>query len=149
MKPKCIEEYEKAADAIRLTDAYKEERVKADFTERIWNRLEEMNLSQAEFARRLGVTPARITKILDGSTNFTFKTAVSISTALDMDFEAALVPKNDCASRQGRIAIDFAEGVCRAKVNSSWRDAVFAPNHALSAGRKVSIDHEYASAAIG
>ena len=149
MKPKCIEEYEKAADAIRLTDAYKEERVKADFTERIWNRLEEMNLSQAEFARRLGVTPARITKILDGSTNFTFKTAVSISTALDMDFEAALVPKNGCASGQGHIAFDIVEGVYRAKVNSSWRDAVFAPSHVRSTGRKESFDHEYASTAIG
>lgn len=149
MKTELSEEYEKAANAVRETAAYKEERIKADFTERIWNRLEELNLSQAEFARRLSVTPARVTKILDGSTNFTFRTAAAISSALDMDFEAALVPKNGCASRQGRIAIDFAKGVCRAKVNSSWRDAVFAPNHALSAGRKVSIDHEYASAAIG
>ncbi|MBR1922010.1 MAG: helix-turn-helix transcriptional regulator [Kiritimatiellae bacterium] len=149
MKPKCIEEYEKAADAIRQTDVYKEERVKADFTERIWNRLREMNLTQAEFARRLGVSPARVTKILDGSANFTFRTAIAISTALGMDFEAALVPKNGCASAQGRIAIGFVEGACRAKVNSSWRDAVFAPPHAPFAGSNESVDHEYASAAIG
>lgn len=149
MKIKSIEEYEKAANAVRQTDAYKEERIKADFTERIWNRLQEMGLTQAEFARRLGVTPARVTKILDGSANFTFKTAAAISSALEMDFEAALVPMNGCTSMQGRIAIDVVEGVYRAKVNSSWRDAIFAPAHARFAGREERFDHEYASAAIG
>ena len=149
MNTKLSEEYERAANAARETAAYKEERIKADFTERIWNRLEELELSQAEFARRLNVTPARVTKILDGSTNFTFRTAAAISSALDMDFEAALVPKNGCTSTQGRIAFDFVEGVYRAKVNSSWRDAVFAPVYAQSARRKERFDHEYASVAIG
>ena len=148
MKIKSIEEYEKAANAVRQTDAYKEERITADFTERIWNRLQEMKLSQAEFARRLRVTPARVTKILDGSTNFTFKTAAAISSALDMDFEAALVPKNGCASAHGKIAISFAKEGLLAKVNSSWRDAVFAPTYALHTEKEKSFDHEYASAAI-
>lgn len=103
MKTKLSEEYEKAANAVRETATYKEERIKADFTERIWNRLEELNLSQAEFARRLNVTPARVTKILDGTTNFTFRTAAAISSALDMDFEAALVPKANRASIHGRL----------------------------------------------
>jgi transcriptional regulator with XRE-family HTH domain len=150
MKIKSIEEYEKAADAVRNTNAYKEERIKADFTERIWNRLQEMGLTQAEFARRLGVTPARVTKILDGSANFTFKTAAAISSALGMDFEAALVPKDGCASIHGKIAVSFEEGVLQAKINSSWRNAMFAPTHAQFARMgKENLDHEYASAAIG
>lgn len=149
MKTKLSEEYEKAANAVRGTATYKEERIKADFTERIWNRLEELNLSQAEFARRLNVTPARVTKILDGTTNFTFRTAAAISSALDMDFEAALVPKANCASIHGRIAISFAEGTFQAKINSSWRNAVFAPAYAQSTKKKERFDHEYASVAIG
>lgn len=148
MKVKSIEEYEKAANAVRQTDVYKEERIKADFTERIWNRLQELKLSQAEFARRLHVTPARITKILDGSANFTFKTAAAISSALDMDFEAALVPKNGYVSSHGKIAISLAKDGLLAKVNSSWRDAVFAPTHAMHTEREESIDHEYASVAV-
>ena len=84
MKVKVSKMYEKAASEVRKTDAYKRARVISDFTERICCRLEELGITQSELARRLGVTRAYVTNFLCGDVNFTFDTAVKISTALEM-----------------------------------------------------------------
>lgn len=39
-------------------------------------------ISQSELARRMGVTPARVTKILSGQENLSLKTIAKVSTAL-------------------------------------------------------------------
>ena len=59
VKVKVSKEYKKAAAAIRKTDAYKRARVISDFTERICRRLEELEITQGEFARRLGMSASR------------------------------------------------------------------------------------------
>ena len=71
MKVKVSKEYEEAAAEVRKTDAYKRARVISDFTERICRRLEELGITQSEFARRLGVTRAYVTNFLRGNVNFT------------------------------------------------------------------------------
>ena len=101
MKVKVSKEYEKAAAEVRKADAYKRAQVISDFTERICRRLEELGITQSELARRLGVTRAYVTNFLRGNVNFTFDTAVRISTALGMDFEATLVTKSDKLTARG------------------------------------------------
>ena len=137
MKVKVSKEYEKAAAEVRKTDAYKRARVISDFTERICRRLEELGITQSEFARRLGVTRAYVTNFLRGNVNFTFDTAVRISTALGMDFEATLVTKNDEVAQCGRIPVDMVKGAMRVKLNSSWRSAILKPNHSQAKGKEV------------
>ena len=135
MKVKVSKEYEKAAAEIRKTDAYKRARVISDFTERICRRLEELGINQSEFARRLGVTRAYVTNFLRGNVNFTFDTAVRISTALGMDFEATLVTKDDVVAQCGRIPVDMVKGAMRVKLNSSWRPAIMKPCHVQAKGK--------------
>ena len=147
MKVKVSKEYEKAAAEVRKTDAYKRARVISDFTERICRRLEELGITQSEFARRLGVTRAYVTNFLRGDVNFTFDTAVRISTALGMDFEATLVTKNDEVAQCGRIPVDMVKGAMRVKLNSSWRSAILKPNHSQAKGKEV--DREDTAIALG
>ena len=147
MKVKVSKEYEKAAAEVRKTDAYKRARVISDFTERICRRLEELGITQSEFARRLGVTRAYVTNFLRGNVNFTFDTAVRISTALGMDFEATLVTKNDEVAQCGRIPVDMVKGAMRVKLNSSWRSAILKPNHSQAKGKEV--DREDTAIALG
>lgn len=147
MKVKVSKEYEKAAAEVRKTDAYKRARVISDFTERICRRLEELGITQSEFARRLGVTRAYVTNFLRGDVNFTFDTAVRISTALGMDFEATLVTKDDVVAPCGRIPVDMVKGAMRVKLNSSWRSAILKPSHSQAKGKEV--DREDTAIALG
>ena len=147
MKVKISKEYEKAAAEIRKTDAYKRARVISDFTERICRRLEELGITQSEFARRLGVTRAYVTNFLRGNVNFTFDTAVRISTALGMDFEATLVTKDDEVAQCGRIPVDMVKGAMRVKLNSSWRSAILKPSYSQAKGKDV--DREDTAIALG
>jgi transcriptional regulator with XRE-family HTH domain len=54
-----------------------------DFTEKLVAKMEELKVSRAELAKRLKVSKAFITKLLNGNPNMTIRTMVSISNALD------------------------------------------------------------------
>ena len=64
-----------------------------EFTEDMVNRMEEQGISRSELARRIGVSPAYVTKILRGSTNFTLDTMVKVARALDCEFRCRLQPR--------------------------------------------------------
>ena len=72
--------------------AYWVEGVILEFTEDMVNRMEEQGVSRSELARRIGVSPAYITKILRGSTNFTLDTMVKVARALDCELRCHLQP---------------------------------------------------------
>ena len=61
-----------------------------EFTEDMVSRMEEQGVSRSELARRIGVSPAYVTKILRGSTNFTLDTMVKVARALDCDLRCHL-----------------------------------------------------------
>jgi len=54
-----------------------------DLTERISERMRAKGISRSALADKLGVTPAAVTKILRGNSNFTLKTLLSLADALD------------------------------------------------------------------
>lgn len=82
------------AEAARKTVAYKEERLFLEITERIVGLMEDAHVTKAELARRLGCSPAYITKLLSGSTNFTVNTLVRIGNALGVDLKVSLESKS-------------------------------------------------------
>jgi DNA-binding XRE family transcriptional regulator len=53
---------------------------------------ERQGMTRAELARRLGATPAYVTKILRGSANFTLDTMVRLARALDAELHVPLTP---------------------------------------------------------
>jgi transcriptional regulator with XRE-family HTH domain len=64
--------------------------------------LEDLRISQAELAERLGMSEARVSKILSGSQNLTLRTIARLAFALGVRFEPRLVP----AQRDGTPAAD-------------------------------------------
>lgn len=54
-----------------------------DFTEELCRVMDESGVSRAELARRIGSSPAYITKILRGNSNFTLSSMVRVSRALE------------------------------------------------------------------
>ncbi len=64
-----------------------------DFTEELCREMESQGVSRAELARRIGSSPAYVTKILRGNSNFTLSSMVRISRALDREVRIHLAPK--------------------------------------------------------
>lgn len=56
-----------------------------DITEKICAKMEQKNINRAGFAEILGVSKPAVTKILNGNSNFTLKTLLSIADALELD----------------------------------------------------------------
>lgn len=52
--------------------------------------MRERNLTRADLAGRMGVSPGRISQVLSGGENLTLRTLASLATALDSRFEVEL-----------------------------------------------------------
>lgn len=64
-----------------------------EFTENVAKRMDELGINRAELARRLDTSAAYITKILQGNANFTLKSMVRISLALESSLTTHLQPE--------------------------------------------------------
>jgi transcriptional regulator with XRE-family HTH domain len=81
------------AAKAKESDAYWIEKAALDFTEDILAKMEEQGMSRTELAVRIDASPAYITKILRGSTNFTLQSMVKISRALGYELCTHLQPE--------------------------------------------------------
>ena len=70
--------FEGVEDAL----AYKTETAVLEFTEELVTRMACQGVTRAALARKIGCSPAYVTKILRGSTNFTLETMVKIADVL-------------------------------------------------------------------
>ncbi|MCX5685189.1 MAG: helix-turn-helix transcriptional regulator, partial [Planctomycetota bacterium] len=61
------------------------EGVLLDTNEQLCIRMDELGITRAELAERLGVSRQYVTKLLNGKPNLTLKSLVDIALALDMD----------------------------------------------------------------
>lgn len=82
-----------SADEDRSSVEYRQQALVLELSERVLGRIDQMGISQAELARRMGVSRAMITKLLTGDSNFQLKTLLRLADALKMDFIADFVPK--------------------------------------------------------
>lgn len=140
---------QKIAQEARKTVEYKEEMLFLEITERIVALMKAANVTKAELARRLGCTPAYITKLLSGSTNFTVNTLLRIGDALNVDLHVSLEDSSNsvmdmfnitellklirCKSKSEVIFLGVKDGVLKGRQNDSWVDVQFnqaAINHA-------------------
>jgi transcriptional regulator with XRE-family HTH domain len=58
-----------------------------ELTEKICKRMNEKKINRTHFAERLNITPPAVTKILNGNSNFTLKTLLSIADALELNLK--------------------------------------------------------------
>jgi len=91
------------------------ERKKLEIVEALLDFMHRENISRSELARRMGVRPSRITKLLSGDENLTIDTLVRTGAAVRADLVQTFVPQGHrvswihypCApSSQERITLD-------------------------------------------
>jgi transcriptional regulator with XRE-family HTH domain len=87
----------------RATPEYAAFAAVLEFTESLVRVMEEQNVSRAELARRLGTSPAYVTKILRGNANFTLASMTRLARALGQELRVDLRPcsSNAMAPRGG------------------------------------------------
>ncbi|HDM79380.1 MAG TPA: XRE family transcriptional regulator [Deltaproteobacteria bacterium] len=77
-----------------------------NLTEQIAKIMREKNITRTNFAQRLKVSPAAVTKILRGNSNFTLRTLLAIADALERRLEINFVEEN--IERGELDAFDYA-----------------------------------------
>lgn len=82
------------------------------FTEALFALMEQQGISRSELARRLGSSPAYVTKILRGNTNFTLATMSRLSRAVGADLRIQLEPRTPASGEQvpGNLAAPAGSG---------------------------------------
>ena len=88
---------ERFADLFRemeRSDVYHIEGAKVEIAEQIYLAMKRQGVSNAELARRLGKSRAYITKVLQGSTNFTIESLTTIAHVLDCQLDLRLSPRH-------------------------------------------------------
>jgi len=84
------------------------------FTEELARAMEERHISRSELARRIGTSPAYVTKIMGGDVNFTVSTMVRLADAvgLRIDLNMTSKEKNYTDKKEGQ---DYLPEVATAK----------------------------------
>jgi len=80
-------------EGVEETLAYKTELAVLEFTEELVARMACQGMSRAELARQIGCSPAYVTKILRGTTNFTLETLVKVADVLGCKIRTHLQPE--------------------------------------------------------
>lgn len=80
-------------DGFKDDPEYLTEKQILDFTAKLVNKMEELKVSRAELAKRLDVSKAFVTKLLNGNPNMTIKTMVSITHALKCSISIDIYPE--------------------------------------------------------
>jgi transcriptional regulator with XRE-family HTH domain len=86
------EEIQAALKAARETHEYRAEGASIEFTNAMVTRMREAGVSRSELARMIKATPAYISKILRGATNFSLDSMVKIANALNCELRLHLQP---------------------------------------------------------
>jgi DNA-binding Xre family transcriptional regulator len=82
---------------------YELARLPRDVTTSITWYMKDNQITKAELARRMRVTPGRVSQILSGDENLTLRTLAAVCVALDAHFQTDLVP-NQPQPRQATSA---------------------------------------------
>lgn len=88
-----MDKYRRWMRELEASEEYLSAGLEIEFTEELARVMAANDISRAELARRSGTTPAYITKILRGSTNFTLATMDKLARALEMEINIHLAPR--------------------------------------------------------
>jgi transcriptional regulator with XRE-family HTH domain len=86
------EEIQAALKVARETHEYRAEGASIEFTNAMVTRMREAGVSRSELARMIKASPAYISKILRGATNFSLDSMVKIANALNCELRVHLQP---------------------------------------------------------
>ncbi len=90
-----LEALREKINAARGTFDYRLEKILFRLGEDMCLLMEQQELTRTQLAERMGVSPAYITKILDGNPNLTIKSLLKLSDALGRELAIQFHPKLD------------------------------------------------------
>ncbi len=85
-------------------------RLITQLTNEITVHLREHDLTRAELAGRMGVSPGRISQVLSGGENLTLRTLAALATALDAQFDVQLTSRKPVGDAAFGSALDDLDG---------------------------------------
>lgn len=88
----AVEWMKEKLEKYQDTFDFKLEGVILDVTEEVCRAMEEKGIDRAEFADKLGVSRAFISKLLNGTPNLTIKTLMKIAAVLDRELNIKMPP---------------------------------------------------------
>ena len=106
MVKKTFRDWMKEAEADPV---YWTERAILSVTEEIFVAMEKRGMQRSELARRLGTSPAYVTKILRGKANFTLESLARIALALGGEFQFHFSPHERRSPRSDSAASETAK----------------------------------------
>lgn len=92
-----ITELRQTLEAARNTFEYRLEKVLFEVAEQTCKLVESQGITRSELAQRLAVTPAYITKLLNGNPNLTIESLLKLSDALGQTLDIRFAPKLEVA----------------------------------------------------
>lgn len=92
-----ITELRQTLEAARNTFEYRLEQVLFEVAEQTCKLVESQGITRSELAQRLAVTPAYITKLLNGNPNLTIESLLKLSDALGQTLDIRFAPKLEVA----------------------------------------------------
>ena len=88
-----IAELRQKLEAARNTFEYRLEKILVEVAEQVCKSIETQGMTRSELAQRLAVTPAYITKLLNGNPNLTIKSLLRLSDAMGQTLDIRFAPK--------------------------------------------------------
>ena len=80
-----------------------------DLTEKICARMKQKEINRTRLSELLNVSPPAVSKILNGNSNFTLRTLLSLSDALGLDLKIDFVEKNSTSSATYTTHLDESD----------------------------------------
>jgi transcriptional regulator with XRE-family HTH domain len=108
MKPR-LQYLRTKAEAARQTHAYRAEGASIRFTEDLVALMNSRGLTRTALAEKIGTSPAYVTKILRGETNFTLDSMVRIAQALDCKVTVGLSPLTHSTAPKPRTNVNYRD----------------------------------------
>jgi transcriptional regulator with XRE-family HTH domain len=96
-------------NSARKTFTFRLESVILEITEQVVRAMEKKEISRTNLAELLNVSPPAVSKILNGTSNFTVKTLLSLADALDLELHVTLREKKLTAAKPARF--DFGKAM--------------------------------------
>ena len=90
----ATESFTSISEEQKQSIGFWEEMAIIEFTESVLEQLELQNMSKADLAKEMNVSPAYITRLLGGSSNLTLRTMVRVARALGCEFGCHLQPNS-------------------------------------------------------
>lgn len=81
-------------EIAKQRNSYWFETAKLDFSVELNRMFKRTGMTQAELATKIDSSPAYITKVFRGDTNFTIETMIKLATAVDGELHIQITPKN-------------------------------------------------------